>query len=137
MNKVILKGRITADIELKTTSNGIEYCQFTVAIDRRTGKDSEKVTDFIPCKAWRQTAVFIEKYFSKGKEIIVEGSIQVDKFEKDGEKKTFTTVSVQNVEFCGGKSSGTDPLQGFATSNPETVNSGINIDMAVDDDLNF
>lgn len=104
MNKTILKGRLTGDPELKTTTSGIEYCTFTVAIDRRVGRDSEKVTDFIPCKAWRQTAVFVDTYFSKGKEILLDGAMQVDKYEKDGENRTYTYINVNNVEFCGGKS---------------------------------
>ena len=139
MNKIILKGRITADIELKTTQSGVEYCSFTIAIDRRVGKESEKVTDFIHCKAWRQTAVFVDKYFSKGKEILLDGGMQVDKYEKDGENRTYTYVNVNNVEFCGGKSdrqaSNVDPLQTFAANNPNAVK--IDIDAAVDEDLPF
>lgn len=104
MNKVIIKGRLTADPELSNTSTGVEYCNFTVAVDRYVGKDKESETDFIPCKAWRQSAVFVNKYFAKGKEILVEGSIRFDKYEKDGEKRTFASVSVERVEFCGGKS---------------------------------
>ena len=104
MNKVILKGRLTADPELSNTSTGVEYCNFSIAVDRYVGKDKEPETDFVPCKAWRQSAVFITKYFSKGKEILVEGSIRFDKYEKDGEKRTFASVSVDRVEFCGGKS---------------------------------
>ena len=104
MNKVIIKGKLTADPELSNTSTGVEYCNFTVAVDRYVGKDKESETDFIPCKAWRQSAVFVSKYFAKGKEILVEGSIRFDKYEKDGEKRTFASVSVERVEFCGGKS---------------------------------
>ena len=140
MNKTILKGRITADIELKTTQSGIEYCTFTVAVDRRVGKDSEKVTDFIPCKAWRQTAVFVNTSFSKGKEILLDGSVQVDKYEKDGENRNYTYVNVNSVEFCGGKSDGgqasnVDPLQTFSANNPNAVKT--DIDAAVDTDLPF
>lgn len=104
MNKVILHGRMTADAELKSTSNGVEYCNFSIAVDRYQGKDKERTTDFIPCKAWRQTAAFINKYFGKGKEILVEGEIHFDKYEKDGENRTFAHVSVNGVEFCGSKS---------------------------------
>ena len=65
MNSLIIKGRLTADPELKNTSNATEYCDFTVAVDRFAGKDKERETDFVPCRAWRQTAVFIQKYFKK------------------------------------------------------------------------
>ena len=119
MNKVILKGRMTADAEMKSTSNGVEYCNFSIAVDRYQGKDKERTADFIPCKAWRQTAAFIDKYFGKGKEILIDGEIHFDKYEKDGENRTFAYVSVNGVEFCGSKqdsnnSSGVplpDPLQ--------------------------
>ena len=104
MNKVIIKGRLTAEPELSNTVTGVEYCNFTVAVDRYAGKDKEKETDFIPCKAWRQTAVFVNKYFVKGQEILVLGSIRFDKYEKDGEKRIFASVSVENIEFCGSKS---------------------------------
>ena len=87
MNKVILKGRLTADPELSNTSTGVEYCNFSIAVDRYAGKDKEPETDFVPCKAWRQSAVFITKYFSKGKEILVEGSIRFDKYEKRRRKE--------------------------------------------------
>lgn len=111
MNKVILKGRMTADAEMKNTSNGIEYCSFTVAVDRYQGKDKEKLTDFVPCKAWRQTAVFIATYFGKGKEILIEGDIHIDKYEKNGENRTFTYINVNNAEFCGSKSEGGNEAQ--------------------------
>jgi single-strand DNA-binding protein len=103
MNNLIIKGRLTSDPELKNTSNATEYCDFTVAVDRYAGKDKEKETDFIPCRAWRQTAVFVQQYFKKGQEILVGGEIRFDKYEKDGEKRTYSFVQVNRVEFCGGK----------------------------------
>jgi single-strand DNA-binding protein len=103
MNSFIIKGRLTADPELKTTTNATEYCDFTVAVDRYAGKDKEKETDFVPCRAWRQTAVFIDEYFKKGQEILVSGEMRFDKYEKDGEKRTFACCTVNRAEFCGGK----------------------------------
>lgn len=120
MNKVILKGRMTADAEIKSTANGVEYCNFSIAVDRYQGKDKERITDFIPCKAWRQTAAFIDKYFGKGKEILIsDGELHFDKYEKDGENRTYSYVEVKAVEFCGSKSDNNsssdipapDPLQ--------------------------
>lgn len=99
MNKVILKGRLTADPELSNTSTGVEYCNFSIAVDRYVGKDKDHETDFVPCKAWRQSAALITKYFTKGKEILVEGSIRFDKYEKDGEKRINAYVSVDRVYF--------------------------------------
>lgn len=100
MNKIIIKGRLIADPEIRTTTNGINVCNFTVAVNRRF--DREK-TDFIICEAWRQTAEFIKHYFHKGKEIALCGELHIDKWEKDGETKYMTKIVVDEVEFCGGK----------------------------------
>lgn len=101
MNKVILKGRLTANPELKTTTTDITVCDFSVAVNRRYNKEQ---TDFINCQAWRQTAEFISKYFKKGQEILVVGELHIDKWDKDGETRYSARVSVDEVEFCGSKS---------------------------------
>ena len=118
MKSLIIKGRLTSDPELKNTSSATEYCDFTVAVDRYAGKDKEKETDFIPCRAWRQTAVFVQQYFKKGQEIIVGGEIRFDKYEKDGEKRTYSFVQVNRVEFCGGKKDNSQPN----TNAPQNAN---------------
>lgn len=100
MNKIMLKGRLTADPKMNTTANNISVVTFTVAVNRRF--DREK-TDFITCEAWRQTAEFINKYFSKGKEIALCGELHIDESKKDGETRYFTKVTVDEVEFCGSK----------------------------------
>lgn len=101
MNLTVLKGRITADIELKKVgANQTSVCDFSVAVNRRFEKDK---TDFINCQAWGNTAEFIAKYFGKGKEIALCGELHIDKYEKDGEKHYSTRVKVDNVEFCGSK----------------------------------
>lgn len=112
MNSLIIKGRLTSDPELKNTSNATEYCDFTVAVDRFAGKDKERETDFVPCRAWRQTAVFVQKYFKKGQEILVCGEIRFDKYEKDGEKRTYSYMTANRVEFCGSKAKTEENLSG-------------------------
>ncbi len=103
MNSVVLMGRLTADPELRTTNSGLNYCRFTVAVDRYS-KGKEKKTDCVNCVAWRQTAEFVERYFSKGKMIAVQGSIQTGSFtNKDGAKAYTTDVLVDKVHFCGDK----------------------------------
>lgn len=101
MNNVSLIGRLTKDPDLKTTQSGLSVCRFTVAVDRPYSK--EKQTDFINCLAWRQTADFICKYFTKGQRIALIGSIQTGSYEKDGSKVYTTEVNVSNVEFCESK----------------------------------
>ena len=100
MNKVIIKGRLTATPELKSTTNDIYVTDFSVAVNRRFNKE---VTDFINCQAWRSTAEFITKYFEKGQEILVVGELHNDKWEKDGETRYTSRVSVDEVYFCGSK----------------------------------
>ena len=100
MNKVILKGRLTATPEIKTTATDIFVTDFSVAVNRRFNKE---VTDFINCQAWRSTAEFITKYFEKGQEILVVGELHNDKWEKDGETRYTSRVSVDEVYFCGSK----------------------------------
>lgn len=106
MNKLIIKGRLVRDPELKTASSGAEFCKFTVAVDRRISKDKqvEKNTDFFDCTAFGKTGVFISQYFTKGKEILVEGRMESNTSEKDGQKRTFWGAVVENVEFFGNKS---------------------------------
>lgn len=100
MNKVQLVGRLTKDPEIKLTSNQTAYCNFTVAVDRRfKDKDGQRQSDFINCVAWKQTADFIKKYFSKGSRIGICGSIQTRNYEKDGQKVFVTEVLVDEVEF--------------------------------------
>ena len=100
MNKVIIKGRLTAAPELKSTTGGIYVTDFSVAVNRRFNKEQ---TDFINCQAWRQTAEFITKYFTKGQEILVIGELHVDKWDKDGETRYTTRIVVDEVDFCGSK----------------------------------
>lgn len=103
INTVALTGCLTADPELKHTSNGIAVVSFCVAVNRRF-KDQQ--ADFINCVAWRQTAEFICKYFVKGQMIGLEGSIQTRNYtDQDGNKRNATEVLVENASFCESKKS--------------------------------
>lgn len=102
MNKVILIGRLTKDPELRYTPNNVAVCQFTLAVDRRFTSKSEgqPTADFIPCVAWRQSAEFLSKYFTKGTKAVVSGSIQVRTYnDKDNVKRYVTEVVVDDIEF--------------------------------------
>lgn len=108
MNKVILLGRLTADPELRQTQSGIASCRFTVACNRKFKNEStgEYDADFITCVAWRQTAEFISRYFSKGKMIVVEGSLRSGSYQDRNHSDVthYTTdLYVENVEFAGDK----------------------------------
>ena len=103
MNRIIIKGRLVRDPEMKTSASGVEICKFTVAVDRRMQKDKEKVTDFFDCTAFGNTGAAISKYITKGREILVEGRMESSKTEKDGVKRTWWGVTVDSFEFCGSK----------------------------------
>lgn len=103
-NKVILMGRITKDIELKTTPSGLSVTSFSIAVDRPGGKDKERATDFIDCVAWRQTAEFISRFFSKGKAILIEGKLQTRSYtDKNGTAHKVVEVVVDQAAFTGEK----------------------------------
>ena len=107
LNKVILAGRLTSDPELKTTPSGLSVTSFTVAVDRRFGK--EKQTDFISCVAWRQTAEFVTKYFVKGSAICIVGSIQTRKFtDKNGNNRIAVEVLADEATFVESKKNTAD-----------------------------
>lgn len=100
LNKVILMGRLVADPEYSKTQSGVSRCRFRIAIDRPYQKDKERQTDFISCSAWRNVADFLQKYFSKGKMIIVEGTLQNNDYtDKNGIKHYSMTVNADNVKF--------------------------------------
>ena len=122
MNKAILSGRLTADPELRQTQSGIASCRFTIACDRKFADKNtgERQADFISCIAWKQTAEFVSRYFSRGKMIVVEGSLRTgsykDKNYSDVTHYT-TDVMVDNVEFAGDKGMN---ATGQASANPST-----------------
>lgn len=105
-NLVVLTGRLTADPELKTTTNGISVTSFTIAVDRPYKSGEEKKTDFINIVAWRGTAEFVTHYFTKGSLIGIEGSIQTRKYEdRAGNNRTVFEVVANNAQFVMPKSS--------------------------------
>lgn len=96
LNNVILKGRMTGDIT-RRESNATVVGTFTIAVTR----DKEN-TDFVNCVAFGKVAEYIEKYFKKGQEIIVQGAIRTNSYtDKNGEKRTSVSVVVFQTDFCG------------------------------------
>lgn len=103
MNIVIIHGRLTRDPEFRQTQSQIPVCRFTVAVDRFT-KDKEKAADFIDCTAWRQTAEFVSRYFTKGSAIIVEGSLHNNNYtDNNGVKHYSMNVLAERVLFAESK----------------------------------
>ena len=107
-NRIILMGRLTKDPELKTTQSGVTMCRFSIAVDRAYSKGQEKQTDFFDITAWRQTAEFVAKYFSKGRMILVEGKLQNNNYtDQNGVKHYSMDVQADNVSFGESKSAST------------------------------
>lgn len=96
LNKVILIGRLTTDIELRRTNDNIPYAYFTLAVNRPGKSDN---TDFVSCVAWRSTAELMNNYLNKGSLIAIEGRLEVFRSEKNGNYETRTNVNVQSVQF--------------------------------------
>ena len=118
LNKVIIMGRLTRDPDFKQTQSGVSICKFSVAVERqfKDSKTGERLTDFLDCTAFRGTAEFISRYFSKGNMILVEGNIQNNNYtDNNGVKHYSNNIMVENVSFCGGKNEGgttqTEPAQ--------------------------
>lgn len=101
MNNVSLAGRLTAAPELRYTQNGIAYCNFTLAVDRRQApKDGDKTADFFPCRVWRGLAEACAKYLDKGSLVAVSGELQNRTYEaNDGSKRKVTEVIADEVQF--------------------------------------
>ena len=104
LNEIILQGRATSDLELKTTNNGKSVCSFSLAVERDFSTNGEKTTDFINIVTWNNTAEFVSKYFAKGKQMIVKGSLQTRKYQtQNGDNRTATEVVAEKVYFAGDK----------------------------------
>ena len=109
LNKIILMGRLTRDPELRHTQTGTAVASFTLAVDRdfKDRNSGERATDFIDIVAWRQTAEFVSRYFTKGRMAVVEGRLQIrDWTDKEGGKRRTAEVVADNVYFGDSKRDG-------------------------------
>lgn len=129
LNKVIIMGRITKDLEVRMTPSGTAVLRFTVAIDRPPAKQGgEKQTDFINCVAFGKHAEFINQYFGKGRLIAIEGNIKTGSYEDKNGRTVYTTdIWIDNVSFTGEKSEnngnfrvGNGQQGNLSNSTPET-----------------
>lgn len=125
MNRVILIGRTTKDIELRYTQSQKAVTVFTLAVNRRP-----EGADFIQCEAWENRARLLEKYVKKGDRLGVTGHLRVDTFEKDGQRKTSVKVIVDDLEFLANKHKEVD-------ESPHTADIPQGFEAITDDDLPF
>ena len=117
LNRIILMGRLTRDPELRHTQAGTPVASFSLAVDRdfRSRDGGERTTDFIDIVAWRNTAEFVSKYFTKGRMAVVEGRLQIrDWTDRDGGKRRSAEVVADNIYFGDSKRDGDSGGSGFA-----------------------
>lgn len=137
LNNVTLMGRLTADPELRKTTNDKSVVSFSLAVERNYKSEGETQVDFIRCTAWRQTAEFISKYFTKGQMLAVQGALRNEEYTtKSGDKRTNTVVLVDKAFFCDRKSGATEkPIEPSSLEN--TVADDAFMPLEDDDDLPF
>ena len=139
MNVVMLMGRMTRDPELKYTSGGKAFANFTLAVQKT--KDE---AEFIDCTVWEKTAETIAEYFRKGNKILVQGRLNVSSYEQNGEKRRMTRVVVNSFEFVesagsSGNSGGYQQNKSFSSNNSKPVQNDTfdNDNDDMDDDEEF
>lgn len=135
-NRVILVGNLVADPELKTTPNGVSVTRFKIAVNRRFTRNGEQPqTDFFDIVAWRNSAEFVCKFFTKGKPILVSGSLQNSSWkDSEGNKRYATEVVADEVTFVEGKKENSQPANNDAPT--YGIPDGFE-EMSADDELLF
>lgn len=112
LNKSVFMGRLTADPELRRTTNGTAVATFTLAVERdgKPGEDGRRATDFIDCVAWRGTAEFVSKWFAKGRMAAAEGRIQTRTWkDRNDQSRKSTELVIDNIYFADSKREGEVP----------------------------
>lgn len=110
LNHIVLMGRLTRDPELRRTGSGVAVASFSIAVDRDfAAQGAERETDFVDIVAWRNTAEFVSKYFTKGRMAVVSGRLQIRNWQdKDGNKRRSAEVVADNIYFGDSKRDGSD-----------------------------
>ena len=121
LNHIVLMGRLTRDPELRRTGSGLAVVSFSLAVDRDFGnrETGDRETDFIDIVAWRNTAAFVSKYFTKGRMAVVSGRLQIRNWtDKEGNKRRSAEVVADNVYFGDSKrrDDGDAPRQDYSPS---------------------
>lgn len=107
INKVIIKGNISNEVELKQTQSGTSVCSFNVAVNRFSREPNGAKTDFFTVVAWQQKAEFVSRYFKKGSGIVIVGRLENREWtDKQGNKRISTEIIAEEIDFVGSKESG-------------------------------
>lgn len=109
LNKVIIMGNISNELELKQTQGGTSVCSFNVAVNRFSKEPDAKKVDFFTVVAWQGKAEFVSRYFKKGQAIVVCGRLENREWsDKQGNKRISTEIIAEEISFAGGKESSTE-----------------------------
>lgn len=135
MNKVILMGRLTADPEVRYTTDQKAVGTYTLAVDRRVARNNgERTADFIRCVCWEKKAEFAEKYLRKGTKIVITGRIQTGSYkDKDGRTVYTTDVVVEDQEFAESKKAEGEQT----TTGQPTAEQWVSVPEGIDEELPF
>ena len=129
MNRIVISGRITKDLELRSTEAGKKFLGFSIAVNEMVKE--EQITDFFNCNAWEHNAEFISKYFGKGRMILIEGKLKTNKYTNaEGKELTNTYILVQHAEFMDAKKEATEEVKEEEFTQPDEI-------VFEDDDLPF
>ena len=137
MNKIILIGRLTRDVEMRygTNNNNTAIARYTLAVNRPYKQNGGQEADFLPCIAFGKTAEFAEKYLAKGMRVAIEGRIQTGSYtNRDGQKVYTTDVVVERQEFLAKRADNSQPDSGAAESYDDRY---MDIPDGIDDELPF
>ena len=137
MNKVLLIGRLTKDVEMRySASNDTAIARYTLAVNRPFKREGEPEADFLPCVAFNKTAEFAEKYLAKGIRVAIEGRIQTGSYTNSEAKKVYVTeIVVERQEFLEKKTRNSQPEANAAANNSE--NAFMDIPDGIDEELPF
>lgn len=134
VNKLIFQGRLVADPELKRTQSDVPYLEVSIAWSEKYKEAESKC--FLRCKAWRNTAEFINKYFKKGQEINIEGHMLSEQWEENGDKKSRTICIVDKAHFCGSKAETTPSGVSYSNQIPD-AEGFMNVPDGIDEEVPF
>lgn len=119
INKTVVVGRLTKDMELAYTSGGLCIGKFSIAVnrDRKSGDEWVQDVSYFEVKCFGKIAENLKPYLTKGQQVVVDGFLKQERWEKDGEKNSKVTIGAENIQLVGGKKEGTQDNGGYGNSN--------------------
>jgi len=103
INSVVLCGRVTRDADVRYTNGGMAVSEISVAVNRYAGKGKQDEVSFIECTVWGKQAESLCQYLTKGRQVVVQGELKQERWEKDGQKQSRVTIIVNHLQLMGGK----------------------------------